>query len=36
LIKDFYELNPHRNLNVNTIDKFNQWVIFKDKWDKIV
>ena len=34
LIKDFYLLKEHRYLNVNEIDKFNQWVIFKNKWDK--
>ena len=36
LIKDFYLLQPHRNLDVNKIDKFNQWIQFKSKWDKIV
>ena len=34
LIKDFYHLSEHRFLNVNKIDKFNQWISFKDKWDK--
>lgn len=36
LIKDFYLLEPYRNLDVNKIDKFNQWIQFKNKWDKIV
>lgn len=34
LMEDFYLLKKHRYLNVNEIDKFNQWVIFKNKWDK--
>lgn len=36
LIKDFYLLQHHSNLDVNKIDKFNQWIQFKNKWDKIV
>lgn len=36
LIKDFYLLHDHSNLDVNKIDKFNQWIQFKNKWDKIV
>lgn len=35
LIKDFYLLEEHRILNVNQIDKFNQWITFKNKWDKL-
>ncbi len=31
LIKNFYELKDHCHLN---IDKFNQWIIFKNKWEK--
>jgi hypothetical protein len=34
LIKDFYHLSEHRFLNVKKIEKFNQWIRFKDKWDK--
>ena len=34
LIKDFYRLRTHANFNVNKIYEFNQWVIFKDTWDK--
>lgn len=36
LIKDFYLLQQHSNLDVNNIEKFNQWIQFKNKWDKIV
>jgi hypothetical protein len=35
LIKEFYLLSDHRILNLNELDKFNQWVIFKNKWDKL-
>jgi hypothetical protein len=28
-------LTEHRHLNVNKIAKFNQWILFKNKWDKI-
>ena len=35
LIRKFYLLSEHINLNVNKLDKFNQWVMFKDKWDKL-
>jgi hypothetical protein len=35
LIRKFYLLSEHINLNVNKLDKFNQWVMFKNKWDKI-
>jgi hypothetical protein len=34
LIKNFYHLSEHRILNVNKIEKFNEWIRFKDKWDK--
>lgn len=36
LIKDFYLLQHHSNLDVKKIDKFNEWIQFKNKWDKIV
>jgi hypothetical protein len=36
LIKDFYMLDHRSNISVNRIDKFNQWIQFKNKWDKIV
>lgn len=36
LIKDFYLLEHYRKLNVKNIDKFNQWIQFKNMWDKIV
>jgi hypothetical protein len=36
LIKEFYQLNHHSILDVKEIDKFNQWIQFKNKWDKIV
>jgi hypothetical protein len=32
LIRDFYELRPHRNSQ--DIQKFNEWVKFKDRWEK--
>jgi hypothetical protein len=32
LIKDFYVFRPHRNSQ--DIKKFNEWVKFKDKWEK--
>ena len=34
LIKEFYHLREHRFLNVNKVDEFNQWIRFKNKWDK--
>ena len=34
LIKEFYTLREYRHLNVNEINKFNEWVIFKNKWEK--
>ena len=34
LIKTFYELKDHRHLNIKQVDKFNQWIIFKNKWEK--
>ena len=36
LIKDFYMLEHRSNLSINRIDKFNQWIQFKNKWDKII
>ena len=36
LIKDFYILQQYRKLNVKNISEFNQWIQFKNKWDKIV
>lgn len=36
LVKEFYQLQHHINLDVKRIDKFNQWIQFKNKWDKIV
>lgn len=35
LIKDFYYYINFSKFNKNT-DKFNQWIQFKNKWDKIV
>lgn len=34
-IKEFYLLSGHRNLNIEHLDEFNQWVTFIDKWAKI-
>lgn len=36
LIKDFYLLEHHSNLNIKKINKFNEWIQFKNKWDKVV
>ena len=35
LIKEFYLLKDYRDLCIKGIEKFNQWVFFKNKWDKI-
>lgn len=35
LIKEFYLLKDYKDLNVKEIDKFNQWVSFKNKWDRL-
>jgi hypothetical protein len=32
LIKEFYLLRIHRNSQ--DIHKFNEWIKFKDKWEK--
>jgi hypothetical protein len=32
LIKDFYVFRPYRNSQY--IQKFNEWIKFKDKWEK--
>ena len=32
LIRDFYVLRPHRNSQ--DVQKFNEWVKFKDRWEK--
>lgn len=34
LIKEFYLLEHYSNLDAKKIDKFNQWIQFKNKWDK--
>ena len=34
LIKEYYKLQGHTSLNIHEIDKFNQWIILKKKWDK--
>lgn len=34
LIKNFYELKDHRYLNIKQVDKFNQWIIYINKWEK--
>lgn len=36
MIKEFYILSNHRNLNIKHIDEFNQWIQFKDKWEKCI
>lgn len=35
LIKEFYLLDNYIDLNIKELDKFNQWLKFKDKWDKL-
>ncbi len=38
LIKYFYLLRAHpkgRNLNTDKVNDFKQWIIFKNKWDKL-
>jgi len=35
MIKEYYLLSEYRYLNSNHINEFNQWVTFKNKWDKI-
>lgn len=35
MIKEFYTLSKYRKLNVKYLNEFNQWVQFKDKWEKI-
>lgn len=35
LIKEFYRLKDQRDLCIKGLEKYNQWVLFKNKWDKI-
>ncbi len=35
LINTFYLCCAHRFLNVNRLDKFNEWINFKNEWDKL-
>lgn len=34
LIKDFYELRPYTIPSSDTLEQFNKWVSFLDKWEK--
>jgi hypothetical protein len=34
LIKDFYELKKYKDINSNTLDEYNKWILFKNKWEK--
>lgn len=34
MIKDFYYYTLHNYMNSEDINKFNEWIIFKEKWDK--
>ena len=34
LIKDFYVLRPYRKPSSHTLEQFNKWVTFLDKWEK--
>jgi hypothetical protein len=35
LIKDFYLLKDYKSLNINNLEKFNEWILLKKKWDKL-
>jgi len=35
LIKDFYLLKDYKSFNNNNLEKFNEWILFKKKWDKL-
>lgn len=35
LIKNFYLCRDHGYLDVNRLDKFNEWIKFKNQWDKL-
>jgi hypothetical protein len=35
LINTFYLCSDHRFLNINRLDKFNEWINFKNQWDKL-
>ena len=35
LINTYYLYCDHRFLNVNKLEKFNQWIEFKNQWDKL-
>ena len=35
LIKNFYNCKDYRYLEINQLDKFNEWIKFKNQWDKI-
>ena len=34
LIRDFYQLIPYRKPSYDTLEQFNKWVTFLDKWEK--
>jgi len=34
LIRDFYQLRPYRKPSSDTLEQFNKWVTFLDKWEK--
>ena len=34
LIRDFYQLRPYRKPSYDTLEQFNKWVTFLDKWEK--
>ena len=34
LIRDFYLLRPYRKPSSDTLEQFNKWVAFLDKWEK--
>jgi len=35
LIKDFYHYQEYINIDINQLEKFNDWIKFKNKWDKL-
>lgn len=34
LAKDYYLLREYKNINVNHMDKYSEWITFKNKWEK--
>lgn len=34
LAKDYYLLKDYKSINVNHMDKYSEWITFKNKWEK--